>query len=136
MLCLFWACRKSILQNSRWLAYSLVRGLWISLLTLPDYSFIKAVFLGKGHYQVYEILFLKLVREYELCTWPLVSILGSNSSHFQVLNGGLFLYYSVPGYCARTSATPTCFQISALYFSFVFDSQRSHFRELTFAFLF
>lgn len=108
-------------------------------------SFIKALVLGRGHYQVYEILFSKLVREYELYTWPLLSILGPNSSHFQVLNGGLFLSYFVLGYCARTSATPTCFQIksetgcgfsSALLSSFGFDSQRSHFGELTFAFLF
>lgn len=85
-VCLFCGCRKSISlkQQVAGLAHSLVKGFWISLPTCLDYSFIKALVLGKGQYQLYEALLLKLGREYELHTWPLVSIYERDSGHFQV----------------------------------------------------
>lgn len=69
----------------------------ISFPTCLDYSFIKALALGKGQYKLYEALFLKLGRDYELHTWSLVSIHEPNSSHFQGLNGSLlYTFLSFP----------------------------------------
>lgn len=66
----------------------------ISFPTCLDYSFIKASALGKGQYKLYEAIFLKLGRDYELHTWSLVSIHEPDSSHFQSLNGSLLYIFS------------------------------------------
>lgn len=147
MLCLFWGCRKSILQNSRWLAYSLVRGLWISLPTLRDYSFIKALVLDKGHYQVYEILFWSWWENmnYTLDLWflslgltPVIFKFWMEAFFFIVLSFVTVqgLLQLPPASRSRVKQAVVSALLSALYFSFGFDSQRSHLRELTFAFLF
>ena len=90
MLCAYFGDVENLLFNiAGGLAHSVVKGLWISFPTCLEYSFIKALVMGKGQYELYEAFFLKLGREYELHTCPLVSIHEPDFSHFQVLNGSL-----------------------------------------------
>lgn len=149
MLCVYFGDVENLFfKTAGGLAHSLVKVLWISLPTCLDYSFIKALVLGKGQYQLYEALFLKLGREYKLHTWSLISIHEPDSTHFQVLNESLSspppmvtlpgqnFWQLPPASRSRVQQAVVAALLSALYFSFGFDSQRSCFSELFFAFLF